>query len=35
MGNMNMHAMADLTNPAGSKILIQRPWKIYCIILYR
>ncbi len=26
MGNMNMHAMADLTNPAGSKILIQRPW---------
>ncbi len=28
-------AMADLTNPAGSKILIHRPWQIYCILLYR
>ncbi len=35
MADVNVIAMADLTNPARAKILIQRPWQIYCIILYR
>ena len=34
MAGVNVNAMADLTNPAGAKILIQRSWQIYCIILY-